>query len=98
MTQLSLNPIKPGVEYFERLVAKAILWKRTERLVTEQQFGGYRANIVAYAIAKLSHSTAQRIDLGRIWSEQALDPTLEAPSYSARTSHGRCWSTSRRPE
>lgn len=77
MTQLSLSPIKPGVEYFERLVAKAILWKSTERLVTEQQFGGYRANIVAYAIAKLSHSTAQRIDLGRIWSEQALDPTLE---------------------
>ena len=77
MAQLSLSPIKPTVEYFERLIAKAIMWKRTERLVTEQQFGGYRANIVAYAIAKISHSTAQRIDLGRVWSEQALDPTLE---------------------
>lgn len=77
MGLLSQNPVKPSVEYFQRLVAKAILWKRAERLVTEQEFGGYRANLVAYAIAKISHGTAQRVDLGRIWSEQSLHPELE---------------------
>ena len=77
MGLLSQNPIKPTIEYFQRLVAKAILWKRTERLVTAEQFGGYRANLVAYGIAKLSHSTAQRVDLGLIWEQQALDESLE---------------------
>ena len=37
---------EPDAEYLRALVAKAILFKRTERLVTEQNFGGYRANIV----------------------------------------------------
>jgi len=65
------------VEYFERLVAKAILWKRTERLVTEQQFGGYRANLVAYAIAKLlpQHCSARRSRAHL--AEQALDPAVD---------------------
>jgi hypothetical protein len=78
MAGLRDRPIKPTVEYFHRLVAKAILWKRTERIVSEQKFGGYRANLVAYSIAKLSHATAQRLDLGRIWTEQALETGLEA--------------------
>lgn len=64
---------EPEAEYFHSLVAKAILFKRAERLVTEQAFGGYRANIVAYTVALISHHTAQRLDLGRIWDQQDLD-------------------------
>lgn len=68
----------PGVDkaYCQRLIAKAILFKETERLVSAQNFGGYRANIVTYTIAKLANSTAQRIDLDRIWREQKLTPAL----------------------
>lgn len=77
MAQLARSPIEPSVGYYERLVAKGILWRRAERLVTEQAFGGYRANLVAYALAKLSHASSQRIDLGRIWREQALDRAVE---------------------
>jgi hypothetical protein len=77
MSLLTRSPINPTIDYFQRLVAKAILWRTTERLVSDQKFGGYRANLVAYAIAKLSHATAQRVDLDRIWREQALDPALE---------------------
>ena len=39
-----------------------------------QGFGGYRANIVTYTIARLAHDTGQRIDLDRIWREQKLTP------------------------
>lgn len=67
----------PDVTYFQRLVAKAILFRRAERIVTEQQFGGYRANIVTYALAKLSHATAQRVDLVAIWDSQGLAEPLE---------------------
>lgn len=72
----------PGVSgdvgYYQRLVAKAILWKRTEKIVSAQNFGGYRANIVAYSIAKLSHASQQRLDLDAIWRDQGFEEGLEA--------------------
>src|SRR5262249_27801623 len=40
-------------------------------------FGGFRAQIVTYSLAWLSHHTAQRIDLEKIWEEQQLSKTLE---------------------
>ncbi len=68
----------PDESYYRALIAKAILFRRAEKLVQQQQYGGYRANIVTYTLAYLSHKTAQRIDLDRIWREQALTPALEA--------------------
>jgi hypothetical protein len=65
------------LEYFQRLIAKAILFRRTERIVSLQNFGGYRANIVAYSVAYLSHATEQRINLDQIWRSQKLDSALE---------------------
>lgn len=67
----------PDEAYYHNLIAKAILFRQTEKLVQKQQYGGYRANIVTYTLAFLSYKTAQRIDLDRIWKEQALTPVLE---------------------
>jgi hypothetical protein len=58
--------------YCERLIAKAILFRATERIITAQGLQGFRANIVTYTIARLAHDTGQRIDLDRIWREQKL--------------------------
>tara|TARA_B100000315_G_scaffold65392_1_gene59358 strand:+ start:1901 stop:3940 length:2040 start_codon:yes stop_codon:yes gene_type:complete len=63
--------------FYEHLIAKAILFKKTEKIVSEQDYGGYRANIVTYSLAWLSHHTSQRIDLGAIWKEQSLLPVLQ---------------------
>ncbi len=63
--------------YFERLVAKAILFRSAEKIVSAEQFGGYRANIVTYTIAYLSYKTAQRIDLAEIWRKQVIATALE---------------------
>ncbi len=63
--------------HFERLVAKGILSRTSERIVQQQNFGGYRANIVTYTLAQLSHATSQRVDLDRIWREQALSENLQ---------------------
>ena len=68
----------PDEAYYRNLISKAILFRRTEKLVQQQQYGGYRANIVTYTLAFLSHKTAQRIDLEHIWKEQGLTPALEA--------------------
>ena len=61
--------------WFREAVAKAIVFKATERLVSAQPWyqGGYRANIVAYAIAKLAHdigSRRQSVDFETIWRRQ----------------------------
>ena len=67
----------PDAKYYERLIANAILFRRTEKLVQQQQYGGYRANIVTYTLAYLSYVTAQRIDLEAIWKNQSLSNALE---------------------
>ena len=79
MLRLAKRPRQPDAAYFERLMAKAILFRTTEKLVSAQQFGGYRANIVTYTIAKLSHATSHRVDLASIWRGQRLsEATKEA--------------------
>lgn len=69
--------ILPDQKYFEHLVAKAILFRKTEKLVQAQRYGGYRANIVAYTLAWLSHKTAKRMNLEKIWDQQGLPPIIE---------------------
>ena len=78
--------VEPDRTYFERLVAKAILFRETERIVQRQNFGGYRANIVTHTMALLCNATHQRLDLERIWREQAIGETLER--VIASLSHG----------
>lgn len=67
----------PDEKYYQLLVAKAIMYRRTEKLVSKQKYGGYRANIVTYTLALISHKSAQRIDLFKIWREQGLTDVLE---------------------
>jgi hypothetical protein len=63
-------------DYCRHLVAKAILFRRTDKVVAKQNFGGYKANIVTYTVAKIVHATGGRIDLDRIWQEQNISPAL----------------------
>ena len=56
-------------------VAKAILFKQAERIVSAQEFGGYRANIVTYTIALLAHYLRARrkgLAFDGIWQTQAI--------------------------
>ena len=66
----------PDVAYFQELVAKAILFRAAEKLVSAQDFGGYRANIVTYTLAWISHHAGGGIDLRKIWAQQGIDPQL----------------------
>lgn len=66
----------PNQTYFEHLAAKAMLFKNAEKIIQARKYGGYRANIVTYTLALISHLTAQRINLDDIWKSQALSPAL----------------------
>jgi len=68
--------------YFRRAVARGIIFRAVEKLVSSQPWynGGYRANIVAYSIAVLSEITKrhkQSLDFQRIWNAQGIKKTLE---------------------
>lgn len=68
--------------WFQHLVAKAIIFRSSEALVDEQSWydGGYRANIVAYGIARLADELRRRkreVDFDRIWKSQALSNAFE---------------------
>ena len=63
--------------YFANLIAKAILFRRTEKLVSSLQLGGYRANVVAYVVALLSERSKRQLDLAAIWRHQRLSANLE---------------------
>ncbi|MBN4083974.1 AIPR family protein [bacterium AH-315-A03] len=69
-------PKEPDETFFKELVAKAILFKETDRIVREQDFGGWKAQIVTYTIAHLSKRLRGNLDFGRIWDTQRLWPEL----------------------
>jgi len=68
---------EPDEQYFQWLIAKALLFRRAERLVQAQEYGGYRANIVTYTLALISHATSQRLSLAEIWRTQDVSAALE---------------------
>ena len=68
--------------YYQHTIAKAIAFRRTEKIVSEQEWytGGYRANIVAYAIAKLAYDAQQMekvVDFDAIWRRQCISHPME---------------------
>jgi hypothetical protein len=68
---------EPDETYFTHLISKAILFKSAEKIVGNEKFGGYRANIVTYTLAFLSYKTQKGIDLDKIWKLQSLPRQLQ---------------------
>jgi hypothetical protein len=70
--------------YFKRSIARAIFFRRTEKIVSKQPWynGGYRANTVAYTIALLALICAKKhksFDFLGVWKRQDITPaTIEA--------------------
>ncbi|ASO18636.1 hypothetical protein FHR81_003044 [Actinoalloteichus hoggarensis] len=73
---------KPDRRYFEHLVAKAILFRHTDKIVArtfrENGLEGYKAQVVAYAVALISNRTSRRLDLDVIWRTQQLPEELRS--------------------
>jgi len=69
-------------DYFRRLVAKAIVFRHVEELVSNASWysGGYRANIVAYTISRVAKAIedAGRVpDLDGVWEAQGVNPRFD---------------------
>ena len=79
------DPAQFHEDYWRAVVARTILFRATEKLVSSQPWysGGYRANVVAYTVAGLFHLIDVRragrgLDIGSIWRRQRLSASLVA--------------------
>jgi hypothetical protein len=72
---------EPDAEYYKRAIAKAIIYKRAEKISRLHKFPAYRANAIAYTVAMLSYRTAGRVDLDWIWDHQECSKALADTMY-----------------
>jgi hypothetical protein len=66
----------PDQLYYQDLVGKAILFKRVTKVVAEEGFPAYRANIVTYTIAYAAYRLGGQLELVRIWNHQDISAGL----------------------
>jgi hypothetical protein len=70
-------------QYYRKLIALAIIYKRLEKLILKQEwYGGYRLNIIVYTIAALSWIIEEKfkksLNIERLWKDQSLSHNLES--------------------
>lgn len=68
--------------YYKKVIARAIVFRRTEKIVSAQSWyqGGYRANIVAYSLALIGYSVkklSKFVDFIYIWNNQSISDSFE---------------------
>ncbi len=67
--------------YFKHLIAKAVVFRSLDRQIMRQAwYGGYKANIVTYSLALLSHLVWKQglcLDLSKIWEDQKISSAFE---------------------
>lgn len=76
------NPDNFNELYYKRAIARVILFRKAEKIVSMQPWysGGYRANIVAYTLAllsKLCADTGKSFDFMRAWETQDITEVMK---------------------
>lgn len=68
---------EPDQQWYQDLIAIAILWRTVEKVVRWEGIPAFRANVVAYLVALLSSKSSSRLDLRKVWNSQAASIELE---------------------
>jgi hypothetical protein len=79
------DPDRFNEHYFRSMIGHVILFRKTEEIVSAQPWyqGGYRANVVAYTLARLGRlidddGAKRRLDVDAIWQRQGTTPAIDA--------------------
>jgi hypothetical protein len=59
---------------YKRMIAEVILFNECDKIVANQKFGGFKAQIDYYTVALLGTYYRDQIDLDKIWESQTIDP------------------------
>ena len=65
----------PSVTDYKNMVAKAIIFKATQKLV-RPMFQAFQANVTAYTVSVMAKIIGENFDFDRVWSKQNLSPEL----------------------
>lgn len=68
---------KPDEDWYRELIAKVIVFRLAERIVRQEKFPAYGANIVTYLVAYLSYRSGSSLSLRQIWDDQKVSKELE---------------------
>lgn len=68
----------PDETFYRHLIAQVILFQQCDKIVDEQNFGGYKANINYFTIALLAEYHYDMVDFDYIWKNQCLNAELKA--------------------
>lgn len=61
---------------YKRMIAEVIIFNECDKIVANQKFGGFKAQINYYTIALLGKYYKNKIDLDKIWKNQMIDPEI----------------------
>lgn len=76
MLRIDEAPPRVDVQYCQRVIAMAILFKTVDRAAAGHGAASNKSLVTTYTVARLSLATAQRLDLDRIWREQDVSDVL----------------------
>ncbi|MFD6319828.1 AIPR family protein [Methylorubrum thiocyanatum] len=68
---------EPDQQWYQDLVAVALIWQAAERVVRWEGIPAFRANVTAYLVALLSARSSSRLDLRKVWNAQTVSAELE---------------------
>jgi hypothetical protein len=66
----------PDVDVYKQMIAKAIIFKTAQKLV-RPMFPAFQGNVGAYTVSVISKAIGERIDLQKIWQQQAISARLQ---------------------
>ncbi|AUG55277.1 MZA anti-phage system associated AIPR family protein MzaE [Thalassospira marina] len=66
----------PDVPEFKRMIARAILFKATQKLV-RPMFPAFQANVATYTVSLLANRLGDQLDLEKIWLRQDISSRLK---------------------
>lgn len=69
--------LKLDETWYRETIAKAILFKQVARIIKQEAFPAYKANIVTYLVAYLSCRSKSKLNLLTIWDNQKISSELE---------------------
>jgi len=74
--ELATDKNEVSKKYYQRLIAKAIIFKDIDRIVAKRNLGGYKANMVSYILAWLSYKSNKKLNLDTIWENQTISESV----------------------
>lgn len=67
----------PDAKWYKSFIAQAVIFRSVQKIVKNQKFPAYQANIAAYCVAWLSWSSGGSIDLELVWKNQTISEELK---------------------